>query len=499
MNRKDYIDDITKYSSRFVEEVKGYNSINKYDINIHAENALIPILNVVFNLNLKNLNSTRNSNYPAIDLADLENRVAIQVTSTNTNFKINETLRKFKNTKLSEDFDVLYIYLLADPIKNPKVDESNEEISQQISFETHQHILDNKKLLKLIEALPLQKIKQLSKIFMHEFSDVQIDAREVNFKSGYLSPIGENLYLNLLELEIPNKIYQADLNIKEDVISQRIKDWRENKGYKVSARHLTKINLLKNELKERNMYSTDWVLRENKILTFRNLHDSNEFFSTIVDGGTIVEFDIDEYFEDDDSKLSIFKDLLSKTFTQDCSYRGLEWVHERNALRFKIDSKNPGPKQVKWKATNYATKTVISEIRNKTEGHLICFRHLAFEPHFEIFNGKWYLAINSTWSFTNPGGYKASRFEKDYMAGVKRLENNKTIFYFFQFWSYYLKYKDLFSKDYRILKFKTSVNLYGKPSIEDKKWLPEKPSKKLEILDGSIELDNELNKNLFDL
>lgn len=122
MNRKDYIDDITKYSSRFVEEVKGYNSINKYDINIHAENALIPILNVVFNLNLKNLNSTRNSNYPAIDLADLENRVAIQVTSTNTNFKVNETLRKFKNTKLSEDFDVLYIYLLVDTIKNPKVD-----------------------------------------------------------------------------------------------------------------------------------------------------------------------------------------------------------------------------------------------------------------------------------------------------------------------------------------------------------------------------------------
>src|SRR5690606_17862472 len=96
-NRKDYIDDITKYSSRFVEEVRGYNSISKYDINIHAENALIPILNVVFDLNLKNLNSTRNSNYPAIDLADSENSVSFHVPSTNTNIKVNETLRKIKN------------------------------------------------------------------------------------------------------------------------------------------------------------------------------------------------------------------------------------------------------------------------------------------------------------------------------------------------------------------------------------------------------------------
>lgn len=499
MNRKDYIDAITKYTSRFVEEVKGYNSISKYDINIHAENALIPILNVVFDLNLKNLNSTRNSNYPAIDLADFEKRVAIQVTSTNTNQKINDTLRKFQKNSLEEEFDVLYTYLLVDKIKNPKIDATNIEIAKKLNFEPNQHILENKKLLKLIESLPLQKIKQLSKIFTHEFSDIQIDARELNFKSGYLSPIGENLYLNLLELEIPEKIYQADLNIKEDLISERIKSWREDKGYKVSARHLTKANLLKNELIERNMYSTDWILRENKILTFRNLHDSKEFFSTIVDGGTIVEFDIREFYKDDESKLSIFKDLLNKTFTQDCSYRGLEWVYDRNALRFKMDRENPGTKQVKWKAKNYATKTVISEIRNKTEGHLICYRHLAFEPHFELFDDKFYLAINSTWSFTNPGGYKASRFEKDYMAGVKRLENNKTIFYFFQFWSYYLRYTDLFSKDFRILKFKTSPKLFGKPSIEDKKWLPEKTSTNLNILDGSLEVDNELTKNLFDL
>ena len=59
MNRKEYIDKIAKYLARFVEEVKSYNDMNLYDYNIHAENALIPILNAVFELKLVNANSIK--------------------------------------------------------------------------------------------------------------------------------------------------------------------------------------------------------------------------------------------------------------------------------------------------------------------------------------------------------------------------------------------------------------------------------------------------------
>ena len=72
MNRKDYIDKIAKYLARFVEEVKSYNDMSLYDYNIHAENALIPILNAVFDLKLVNANSIKKKNFPSIDLIDDE-------------------------------------------------------------------------------------------------------------------------------------------------------------------------------------------------------------------------------------------------------------------------------------------------------------------------------------------------------------------------------------------------------------------------------------------
>ena len=62
MNRIEYIDKITKYASRFVLEVEGYNAVNQYHINIHAESFLIPVLTEVFGLSLENLNSTQKKN-----------------------------------------------------------------------------------------------------------------------------------------------------------------------------------------------------------------------------------------------------------------------------------------------------------------------------------------------------------------------------------------------------------------------------------------------------
>ena len=72
MNRIGYINKINTYAARFVLEVEGFNSSNLYDINIHAEGFLIPVLNEVFGLRLENLNATQKKNFPAIDLADFK-------------------------------------------------------------------------------------------------------------------------------------------------------------------------------------------------------------------------------------------------------------------------------------------------------------------------------------------------------------------------------------------------------------------------------------------
>lgn len=93
MNRANYINKIISYAAKFVLEVEGFNASNLYDINIHSEGFLIPVLNEVFGLRLENLNSTQKKNFPAIDLADFKKKVAFQVTATSDFEKIKKTLK----------------------------------------------------------------------------------------------------------------------------------------------------------------------------------------------------------------------------------------------------------------------------------------------------------------------------------------------------------------------------------------------------------------------
>ncbi|MEE1962041.1 SMEK domain-containing protein [Allomuricauda taeanensis] len=499
MNRQEKINEIVKYSSRFVAEIEGFNKLGKYDINLHAEHFLIPVLNCVFDLNLDNLNLTKKNNFPAIDLADFKNRIAFQITSTTNANKIKETLKKFGKNKLQDSFDILFVFLLTKRQEKYPDDKFKEFTPSNLTFNSSEHIIDNSSLLKKIEGLSLQKINHLAKIYQHEFSDVQIEDREKKYKGGYLSHKGENLHLNLMEILFPKRFYIADLDLKEDIIFDRINQKRKERNLKPLKRPRNKESLLIDELRERNMFCNDWLLREGKIFTFKNLLNDNEFFTQLVDKGTITELECSEFYDDNIDNLNIFKNLLRNVLRQDAFYKGLEWVHSRKTLRFRMDDRhNPKSKSVRWKAKHVATKTVISEIINKKEGHIICYKHLAFIPSFELIDNKWYLAINSTYSFTNPGGYKTSRFEKDYMSGIKRLENNKTIYYFYLFWCYYLNYQDLFSVDRRTIKYLNPQPIFMGTGIDDSRWVPVKnQGEEMDLNNSTLSADNELTLELF--
>lgn len=94
MNRQIRLSRIGELLVRFVGEVKILNTANLYDVNIHAENILIPLLNEVYDVKLVNANLEEEKNFSAVDLIDRENRIAIQVTSSSDNEKIKHTLRK---------------------------------------------------------------------------------------------------------------------------------------------------------------------------------------------------------------------------------------------------------------------------------------------------------------------------------------------------------------------------------------------------------------------
>lgn len=500
MNRIEYINEITKNAARFVLEVEGFNALSQYHINIHAESFLIPVLNQVYHLNLENLNDTRKSNYPAIDLADFEKRIAFQITSTAELSKIEKTLKTFFQYKLHDKFDTLYIYIITKKKANYNETRINQLLENSFNFNINDHILDKDSFLQKINSIDSsQSLALIAKCFKHEFSDIQINQRKKKYVGGYLSNIPEKLTPNLLEITFPKKLYLADLDIDSDTILNDLNTYLVS-IQKKPVKSLRPRKLIRKALKRIECISEDWMFYENKIYTFQNLNDDDVPYSKIIDKGTITSIDCSDLYEVDESKKRVFKTLLRNSLIELCRLKSIEWFGFKEVFRFANNKKLPNSKKVRWKGKNEATKTVIFEMFNKVKQHIICYRSLAFSCSFLDSEDKWFLVLNPTWSFTNPGGYEQSKFESVYMSGIKKLENNKTVYNYFRFFSYYLSHSDLFSNDYPYLKVNRQIDLNLCPKLDENKW---RAIKKIEISNSEeiveITEDTELSdKTLFD-
>ncbi|HDC4682858.1 SMEK domain-containing protein [Enterobacter cloacae subsp. cloacae] len=108
MNRVYYQNRIIKLLSWLRAEVELNNSLSLTDINKGAEDFYCGLLNIAYGYKLKNINIVE-PNTAAIDLGDIEKRIAIQVTSVAALSKAKYTVEKFIEKRLYESFDKLYI------------------------------------------------------------------------------------------------------------------------------------------------------------------------------------------------------------------------------------------------------------------------------------------------------------------------------------------------------------------------------------------------------
>lgn len=496
MNTIGYINKINTYATRFVLEVEGFNASNLYDINIHAESFLIPVLNEVFDLRLENLNSSQKKNYPAIDLADFKKKVAFQITATSDFEKIKSTLKKFKEHKLNNVFDVLYIYIITHKKEKYNEEKLSTYIPDNFVFSVADHIIDKDDLLQKISSLiSVPKLDAISKIYEHEFSEFQVQMRKKEYVNGCLSTESEIISPNLLKITFPKYFYQAELDIDETGITDRLNEYLAS----IDKRPVKKLKpgtLVKKALRAFGVKSGEWVLHEKYIYTFKNLDDPKESFLKIIDRGTVLKRECKEFYEKDENRLRVFKHLLRNTLIELCKIKEIEWYPKQEIFRFANNQKSPSQKRIKWKGKKEATKTIIFEMINKKEGHLVCFRSLAFKGSFFNTENDWYLVLNPTWSFTNPGGYHQSRFESAYMSGIKRLESNSSVYNYFRFFSYYFSYKDLFTAPYPYLEILPIEKLSISPKLEEIAWTPVKlVEKNIGDIDIEIKEDSELKDN----
>ncbi|MBO0931852.1 SMEK domain-containing protein [Fibrella aquatilis] len=154
---------ISNEFAKWQVQIANLNSLNLYDANIFSEYTLCEMLNLIFDYKLVNANLLA-ANYPAADLIDKENKIAIQVTSTAQKNKIQATLNKFIEYNLHLDYDQVFIVILGDKQKSY----STLVIPSEITFDKSEQILDFKDVLNIIARLPLHRIEKIAKLLSRE-------------------------------------------------------------------------------------------------------------------------------------------------------------------------------------------------------------------------------------------------------------------------------------------------------------------------------------------
>ena len=169
---------ISELMSRFVVQIENDNAMGMLDINRVAEDVLIPLFSAIYeHTNLKNVNVSEGSNYPAIDLGDKEARTAYQITSTPSSEKVKRTLDKFVAHKLYEEYDRLIIYILTEKQSRYTGRGFEEIIQGKLSFDKDKDILDYRDLLKEISGFPLEKSDKVKNVLEQHFGEGQEDGK----------------------------------------------------------------------------------------------------------------------------------------------------------------------------------------------------------------------------------------------------------------------------------------------------------------------------------
>lgn len=413
--------------ARFSNEVKILNSGGLYDINIHAENVLVPLLNEVYGLNVINANYSEEKNVAAIDLVDYDNRITFQVTSTADNEKVKHTLSQFVKYERFKQFDSLLIYVISEKQATYTGKGHADIVDGHFGFDKDKHIIDHNGLFNEISSImSLARVRAIEKLLDDEFTEEKIEQRK-NSAGQPESVFTEKVYPNILELEFPANLYIAELNIDREAIIKQSWETEYKLKMKTAPRNVVRKTIGFMELP----YTRDFHISGNQMITFRNLHDSNETLHAVVDPGTITVLSTQEYYMINDDHKRIFTGLLNNCLEELLHHKGILPVYDEGVFRFR-PGKVINTRSVRWKKTNNATRKVVLDILDKTKQMITGYRHFAFSQQMHLFDDKWYISINPAWSFSG-NGYSKSNLGQYLMAGLKRLENNKTIYYAFRF------------------------------------------------------------------
>ncbi|MCW0603547.1 SMEK domain-containing protein [Clostridioides difficile] len=188
--RQEQENKIFKYLGSLKNYICTSNQNGNFDINRYCENFFAELLNMIYDINLENLNNEK-YNFPAVDLGDKNARICFQVTATNDFRKLQETIEKFKKHNLQIEFDNLYFLILGNRNKYRK-----EIFFNNIRYDYNKFVMDFDTLNSDIRNI--KNIEKINSIVSFLESNLSL--------SGELKSFGEEVFKNNVMIVIKEEI-----------------------------------------------------------------------------------------------------------------------------------------------------------------------------------------------------------------------------------------------------------------------------------------------------
>lgn len=153
-SRISLIDQLSDQLALLVVKTKNDIRSNLGSTNVVAETILCGLLNRMYDWNLVNANSI-SQNYPGVDLIDERNNIAVQVTSTCTKAKIQNTLEKVG--KLGVTFSRLIILLISDETPGPTLRTCTDP-----SYHGNMEVWSIPDVFRAAKEMDMDKLKKLT-------------------------------------------------------------------------------------------------------------------------------------------------------------------------------------------------------------------------------------------------------------------------------------------------------------------------------------------------
>lgn len=463
-----HIDLINKFREELTslsKEIEFSSSMGHFDINKICENLVCGLFQELYGfINLRNLNNEE-KNYPGIDLADDQARIAIQVTSTCDLGKIKDSVSKFLEINADTKYDRLIVFILTKKQASYSQSAVDKIIQREFSFNVSNDVMDFSDLAaKAANVTPqiLNKTVSILRSYTRGCNDGLSD-------EDFDPPISffEEVTTNLVELDFPPTLYVANI----------IPEALETNSSKKSKNQRGQIQKFLIDILVR--VPSDYEINAGRLITFHNLENRHNPYERLIDEGTVEAFNPKDFYSIDVDHERIFKSLLRFTLQQKLYQHQVLWKHEEKIFIFlPTESKNNLRKE-SWTDKKRSTRTVFERKYKTNKTNEVFFtKHFAFSTDFLILDDKWYLSITPDWFFSYGDEYRKSGFSDKSLSGLKRLEKNRSVFDQFRFllsWLSALDTEDIFSVNKKTapsLSFGSEVKFKNSAKLNEEFWEP---------------------------